>query len=100
MDELPGASALRGVTRGWERPLSARSPGRRSGTDEFDVSARRRNQALEVDTVHGEDVVSVRREQHDRRVDDVGQTGGAQQLTGRPPERLIERPHIDTVKGL
>jgi len=87
------------VLDGAGRMASSR-PGRRSGADQFDVSAARRNQELEVLVVRGDDVAPVVRQERDGRVDDVGQAGGAEQLAGRPAERFVEGSDVDACESL
>lgn len=68
--------------------------------DELDVPARGGNQSFEVATIHGDDLVAVRRQKDDGHVDDIGQPGLPQQLARRPPKRLVKGLHIDASNGL
>ncbi len=68
-------------------------------TDEFDVPAGSHEEVLEVFSIRGDDVVTVRRKHDDGRIDHVSQAGARQQFACRPPERLIERADVDADKG-
>lgn len=71
-----------------------------SGVDQFDVAPRSGRELFEVVVVHGDDLVAVLREQHDRGIDHIGEAGGVEQAPGRPPQILVQRTDNDARQRL
>jgi len=68
--------------------------------EELDVATGSTRELLEIVLIDGHDVVAVRGEEHERGVDDIGQTGTAEQYTGCAAEVLVDRNDLDTTQRL
>ncbi len=67
--------------------------------DQFDVAPGHGHEMLEIVTIRRNDFVVVSRQEHDRRVNDIGEPRRTEQLAGGTAEGFVQRPDVDTLDG-